>query len=189
MNRRRDPGARRQEIIDAACALIPTLGVAGLTHRAVAARAGVPVGSTTYYFATLDDLTTAALEQVTQAWTADLAELAAEIKAADDPVAALVALSLSYHGSERAVVEAELYLAATHRPELRPLADCWRTALVDVLTLRYPPDRSRAAAVFLDGVLLDVLSNATPLEPAAVAAALRDLLGPGERAGSGERAG
>ncbi|WP_246010104.1 hypothetical protein [Actinokineospora cianjurensis] len=117
------------------------------------------------------------MEQVTQAWTADLAELSSEVKCADDPVSALVALSLSYHGSERAVVEAELYLAATHRPELRALADCWRTALVDVLTLRYPPDRARAAAVFLDGVLLDALSNATPLEPAAIAAALRDLLG------------
>ncbi|GLW94432.1 hypothetical protein [Actinokineospora globicatena] len=105
--------------------------------------------------------------------------MAAAVEAADDPVVPLVAMSVSYlgEGNDRAVTEAELYLAATHRPELRPLADCWRTALITVLASRFPLNRARAAAVFLDGALLDALSNPTPLTPAAVAEALRDLLG------------
>ncbi|MFB9840394.1 TetR/AcrR family transcriptional regulator, partial [Actinoallomurus acaciae] len=61
MTGRRDPEGRRRAIVDAACALIPEVGVGGLTHRAVAARAGVQLGSTTYHFATLDDLSRAAL--------------------------------------------------------------------------------------------------------------------------------
>ena len=54
--RRRDPEARRREIVTAAAELIVEIGVDALTHRKVAARAGVPLGSTTQYFATLDDL-------------------------------------------------------------------------------------------------------------------------------------
>ena len=36
-------------------------GLAGLTHRAVADEAGVPLGSTTYYFADRNDLLVAAM--------------------------------------------------------------------------------------------------------------------------------
>ncbi|GAA3006542.1 TetR/AcrR family transcriptional regulator [Actinokineospora diospyrosa] len=153
--------------------------MAGLTHRAVAARAGVPVGSTTYYFATLNDLTAAALEQVSDHWAEDLAGLAARLGAADDPVATVAefAVDCLCGADERAVVEAELYLAATHRPELRPLAEQWRADLVRVLEHRFPADRCPAAAAFLDGVLIDALTSVRPLTPAVVEQALRALLG------------
>src|SRR5690606_15820780 len=62
----RDPH-RRRRILDATRALIPRHGIAGITHRLVAAEAGVPVGSTTYYFADLADLTAAALAETTAA--------------------------------------------------------------------------------------------------------------------------
>ena len=62
--RRRDPAQRRQVIIDAAAELIVELGSAGLTHRLVADRAGVPLGSTTQYFTSLDELREAALHHL-----------------------------------------------------------------------------------------------------------------------------
>lgn len=60
MPRRYDPD-RRQRIIDAAIRVVAGRGIAGLSHRAVAAEADVPLGSTTYHFASLDDLLIAAL--------------------------------------------------------------------------------------------------------------------------------
>ncbi|MFC4497290.1 TetR/AcrR family transcriptional regulator [Streptomyces ovatisporus] len=63
--RRFDP-ERRQRIIDAAIRIAEFKGIAGLSHRTVAAEADVPLGSTTYHFASLDDLLVAALEQVTR---------------------------------------------------------------------------------------------------------------------------
>jgi DNA-binding transcriptional regulator YbjK len=53
----RERGAqRRQAIVEAAAALIEREGFDAVTHRAVAAAASVPLGSTTYYFASLADL-------------------------------------------------------------------------------------------------------------------------------------
>ena len=47
---------RREQILQAALELIATAGVAGITHRRIAAEAGVPLGSTTYYFESLGQL-------------------------------------------------------------------------------------------------------------------------------------
>ncbi|MYX24216.1 TetR family transcriptional regulator, partial [Streptomyces sp. SID8380] len=63
--RRYDPD-RRQRIIDAAIRVVGRSGIAGLSHRSAAAEADVPLGSTTYHFATLDDLLVAALRQVNE---------------------------------------------------------------------------------------------------------------------------
>src|SRR6478736_9694290 len=52
--------SRRDLLIDTALGVIAEHGVAGTTHRRVAAAAGVPLGSTTYYFADLGDLLGAA---------------------------------------------------------------------------------------------------------------------------------
>ncbi|TYR32953.1 TetR/AcrR family transcriptional regulator, partial [Streptomyces parvus] len=62
MARRYDP-ERRTRIIDAALTVIAADGIAGLSHRTVAAEADVPLGSTTYHFASLDELLVAALRR------------------------------------------------------------------------------------------------------------------------------
>ena len=50
-----DPG-RRARILQATLELIKAEGVAGVSYRGVAAQAGVPLGSMTYYFPTLEGL-------------------------------------------------------------------------------------------------------------------------------------
>lgn len=65
MPRRYDPD-RRQRITDAAIRVVGEKGLAGLSHRSVAAEADVPLGSTTYHFKTLDELMVAALRQANE---------------------------------------------------------------------------------------------------------------------------
>ena len=60
---RRGSTSRRDLLIDSALDVIAAHGVAGTTHRRVAAAAGVPLGSTTYYFADLGDLLGAAFDR------------------------------------------------------------------------------------------------------------------------------
>lgn len=57
-DRRQLPQAeqRRLSILDATLRVVADGGIDAVTHRRVAAEAGVPVGSTTYYFASRDDL-------------------------------------------------------------------------------------------------------------------------------------
>src|SRR3954466_12400589 len=53
---------RRDVLIHAAVGLIPRGGLAPLSHRTVARAAGVPLGATTYYFASKTELLREALE-------------------------------------------------------------------------------------------------------------------------------
>lgn len=71
--------ARRSVIVQAAADLLTDGGPPAVTHRAVATRAGVPLGSTTYYFADRDELLAAAIEQ------ARFADVARARAAADQP--------------------------------------------------------------------------------------------------------
>lgn len=121
MARRHDPG-RRQRIIDAAIRVVGRDGIAGLSHRSVAAEADVPLGSTTYHFATLEELLVAALRQAGEGFSGVPAELVPD-HGGPDALAAQLARALGdWLGGERTGVELEyeLYLAALRRPRCAP---------------------------------------------------------------------
>lgn len=151
MARRYDP-ERRQRIVDAAIRVVAAKGIAGLSHRSVAAEADVPLGSTTYHFATLDDLLVAALRQANEAFAPELppgADLAASL-------ARLLGELLSGDRA-RAELEYELYLAALRRPALRPVAEEWYEAVAGALSDRVDPGTARAVVAVMDGISLQVL--------------------------------
>src|ERR1700712_5455833 len=54
--------ARRDALTRAALAVIARVGPDGLTHRLVAAEAGLSLAATTYWFASKEDMVRAALE-------------------------------------------------------------------------------------------------------------------------------
>jgi DNA-binding transcriptional regulator YbjK len=174
---RRDPAGRRRAIIDAAASLIPEVGVDGLTHRLVAARAGVPLGATTYYFATLDDLRITTLSHVAETTAECLRSWADAIRASEDVAATLAELTREYVADRpRALADTELYLAAIRRPELRPQARIWFDGLVALLSERSGVAAATAAAYLVDGAIIRALSDERPLEVAALATSLGALL-------------
>lgn len=66
---------RRLAILDATLRVIAAGGVDDVTHRRVAAEAGVPLGSTTYYFASRDDLLREAFRRYAAGVFASLTDL------------------------------------------------------------------------------------------------------------------
>lgn len=172
---------RRERIARAALAVVAERGVEGLTHRAVAAEADVPLGSTTYHFATLDDLLDVALSHAAddnldrlRAWEAALvpdADLA-------DAVTDLVVTA----DRDATVVEYELYIAALHRPHLRARSVGWDDALADLFGARTDPVTGRMLAGLYCGVLMQVAVADPPPARADVLAVLRRALdGPAPR--------
>jgi DNA-binding transcriptional regulator YbjK len=175
--RQRDPVGRRQTIIDAATRVIAEAGLAGLTHRRVAEVADVPVGSTTYYFKDLDELREAALADAAHASIAGLDEWARALADGADPPATLAQLASEYLAdSDRYRAVNELYAAASHRPELRPLARLWSDGVIAILEPHVGRAAAAAAVVFVDGALLHALITGEPLTTAALAEALAKLL-------------
>ena len=177
--RPRDPVGRRQTIIDAATRVIAEAGLTGLTHRRVAEVAGVPVGSTTYYFKDLDELREAALADAARGFIEGLDQWAEELSDTTDIPGALARLTVECMiDDDRYRAVNELYTAASHRSELRPLARLWFDGLVAVLEPRTGRSAAQTAAIFIDGALLHALITGEPLSTAALAEALAKLLAP-----------
>lgn len=157
MPRRHDP-ERRQRIIDAAIRVVGSKGIAGLSHRTVAAEADVPLGSTTYHFATLEELMVAALRQANENFARVLAERLPEDGRGD--LATDLARALGeWLGGDRTGVELEyeLYLAALRRPALRPVAAEWAEEAAARIARRTDSVTARALVALMDGICLQVL--------------------------------
>ncbi|WP_326723915.1 TetR family transcriptional regulator [Streptomyces sp. NBC_00243] len=162
MARRYDP-ERRQRIIDAAIRVVGAKGIAGLSHRSVAAEADVPLGSTTYHFKTLDELMVAALRQANEGFAKVVAARGAFEDTRADVAGELAALIGEWLAGERTGVELEyeLYLAALRRPALRPVAAEWAQGLAEPLARRTDPLTARALVALVDGICLQVLLTGT----------------------------
>jgi DNA-binding transcriptional regulator YbjK len=170
---------RRDRIARAAIEVVATAGVDGLTHRAAAEAAGVPLGSTTYHFSSREDLLEAAIEKAKLDWDAFLAEWETGIDRDADLPRTLAGLVVEMTGPKReqAVVEYELYVAALRRPGLQALSDAWDEALT--LTLARHTDALTADALTLavDGLLLRSLIRGVPLRMDEAEAIFRRIAG------------
>jgi DNA-binding transcriptional regulator YbjK len=152
---------RRTELLTAALAVVERDGVAGVSHRAVAAEAGVSVASTTYHFASLDDLLVAALTWAAEDLAAELQERATELGARPaDELAQLIEHCLVYRRG-RTLAEYELYLLAARRPALREAAAAWLEPLTEIArNFTSDPHRASLLVAALDGILLQALIGA-----------------------------
>ena len=183
--RRRDPQTRRREIVVAAAELIVEVGVGALTHRLIAARAGVPLGATTQYFATLDDLRAEALNHLVAEVDERIDAIRATLAERGATPAVLTELILRGLADARAVeADRAVVTAAINDPQLRELAHRWTTQMAGFLVADYGPDRATAAAVFIDGVLWHSRISDHPLSGPLIESALADILGDGIRPSS-----
>ncbi|MET0134299.1 MAG: hypothetical protein ABW215_11975, partial [Kibdelosporangium sp.] len=166
------------ERIEAAVAVLGEQGLARLTHRAAAGEAGVPLGSTTYYFADLDELLAAALRTVAgrnverlRQWARALPDRAVlSVELADF----LVLLATEHR--QTSVLAYELYGAALRRPALRPASTAWDAMLTEVFESRVDSVTARALTVMFDGLLYQALVSPETPRRAHFEPVLRRLL-------------
>lgn len=174
---RRDPEGRRRAILLAAAEIISELGPAALTHRGVAARASVSLGSTTQYFSSIDELREAALQQLAdeidhslalmEPFTADLAGNAER----------LVAEIHRFLRDARAVhSDIALMMTGTTDPRMRTLALRWNDRLIDMLAQHIGRERATAIAIYLDGATMHAGLHEAPLSEAHLSRVLHALL-------------
>ncbi|GAB0105766.1 TetR family transcriptional regulator [Nocardia sp. JMUB6875] len=173
---------RRDRIITASEAIVSRSGIAGLTHRAAAAEAGVPLGSTTYYFNTLDDLRAATLERFVERYTDWLHDWSARIghPTPADLVTALTDMILENLETDRdnIIVEYELTTAAMRNPRMLDLATRFWQVTGEVLADKTTPEKARALATVLDGFYYQGITAPKRLDRADVARLLGMILTP-----------
>lgn len=122
--------ARRDALVRAAVEVAAERGTAGVTHRAVTERAGLPLTTASYFFTSIDELVAEALRTFVADEAARVADLAARLGGdghAPDPMALAAELSEAAMPSGPlpwAMAQFEVYLQAARDPGLRrPVAE------------------------------------------------------------------
>ncbi|MGS2614947.1 TetR/AcrR family transcriptional regulator [Micromonospora sp. LZ34] len=193
-------------LADAAVELLAEGGMRALTHRAVDARAGVPVGTTSAYLRTRRALIEAVVQRLADLDRADLVDQQLPTGQAPpqpgppltpddlDRLAAGVAEVLDRWltvGRGRTLARYACLLEAVHRPELRQILEHGtglRVQARQLLARAGAPDPRRQGdqlVAFVDGLLFDRLVGAgalsapppgSPASRADLAAAVRAVL-------------
>jgi len=164
--------------VEAAVAVILDVGVNNVTHRKVAARAGVPLGATTQYFASLDDLVFAALGDVAKSSDDELAALEADLADSDD-VPGVLARYLASYGTDpvRARAQAAFFVANLDNPQVRELTNQWDAGLALVLATHMGEVAVQAVVTYSYGVVLRAARGDTVPGTVELAAVLVRLIG------------
>jgi TetR/AcrR family transcriptional regulator, regulator of biofilm formation and stress response len=179
---RQDRSRRRREaLLRATIELLGETGVKSVTHRAVAERAGVPLASTTYYFASVHQLVEEALKLHVAERVAELQGMAAVALSATGASASDIAERLAEvlvaAPTPILVAQYQLYLEAGRNPALQPaMADALAAfealaaSVLATLGARDPRTAAEATVALLDGFALHRLAR--PRDPEREAAAL-----------------
>jgi DNA-binding transcriptional regulator YbjK len=161
---------RRQRIVDATLDVIAEHGVANTTHRRIAAKANVPLGSVTYYSSSLQALmTTAFLQLATQASEAFKARLerAADRREAVEAVIDIIADSV-WAEPRTLLLSYELYAFAARQPPVSAVMQQWMDSSRVALGRFFDPLTARALDALIEGVGIHNSIDAAPLSREAI---------------------
>jgi DNA-binding transcriptional regulator YbjK len=174
---------RRTELADAAIRTLARDGSRGLTHRAVDRTAGLPEGSTSYYFRTRHSLLQAIVDRLAELDGGTIPTLPATSGHEFADAFTAVLEHLLTQGRARLLARYELTLEATRRPELREVLAASSAKIYDLVAERFgalgvtePQQRADDFLAVVDGLLLTQVTGVgaqKPLSPAR----LRQVVG------------
>ncbi|EYT56730.1 TetR family transcriptional regulator [Leucobacter sp. UCD-THU] len=163
--RRRDPEGRRRAILTAAAEIVIEQGPPALTHRAIATRAGVSLGSTTQYFGSIDELREATLQQLADEIDESLNQLEPLLAGfAASPERAVAEIHEFLRDTRAVHTDVALMSTGTTDPRMRALAQRWTDRLIDMLAEHVGRERATAIAVYLDGATIHAALRDAPLD-------------------------
>lgn len=168
--------ARRAALLDAAIEIVGERGIAAATHRAIAARAGVPPSTTSYFFESIDELLATAMRErldehieLLRSLTATIesSDLASSAQSVDDLADAAAVLVMSAPRAHT-VAQFETYLLAsrdnTYSEYAAEMFDAFEALVAAGLKAAGAPDPragARAIVALTDGLMLQHLARGT----------------------------
>ncbi|MDY4379933.1 hypothetical protein SOV92_19285 [Pectobacterium brasiliense] len=155
---------RSTRLVDASLSIMLAKGIQGVSHRAVAAKAGVPLGSTTYYFRDLDTLLIASIERLTQRRRMEMDAWSADISSLDELITRLAELIITRltHDRVETTLSYELYFLALRHPTFSFYSEASTQVLRDTIRRFADEPTTRALTVLVDGFVIEGLLSARP---------------------------
>lgn len=172
--RRVDPD-RRARIIRSALDTIALHGVAGTTHRRIAAMADVPLGSLTYHFTSLEEILTAAFTLLAQRSADEFQQrlsLARSREDAEDAVTDIIAGNIWSHPTTL-LLSYELYAFAARNDSMKHILRDWMAASRSAFSLYFDPLTARALDALVEGIGIHNSIDSTPLNRREIAEIVR----------------
>lgn len=144
---------RKDRILEAALDVVAESGVHRTTHRRIAERAGVPLGSLTYYFDGLDQLLEQAFTRLSEhmsQWYRAALDAARDQDEACEAVADLIC-GQEYVSARELVLIIEMYSYAQHSPAVAALGRQWLLRSRDSLSVHFSEPACRAIDALIEG--------------------------------------
>ncbi|MGI5246765.1 TetR/AcrR family transcriptional regulator [Dactylosporangium sp. CA-139066] len=177
--RRHDPD-RKDRIIDAAIGVIAEHGVAGTTHRLIAAAADVPLGSLTYHFSGLDDLRAQAFRRHAERMSVIYEAHFRGVRTRAEFVEAVTDLIDGDAGASAPdwAIAYELYLAALREPALREITEAWMRSSRAVLERYVDPTTARGVDALIEGLVMHKTLSTRPVSRQDIRTIVERTIGP-----------
>ncbi|WP_351225954.1 TetR family transcriptional regulator [Streptomyces sp. NPDC002133] len=155
---------RRERILAATLDLIADEGVAGVSHRKIATRADVPLGSMTYHFTGIDDLLRQAFTRFANHIVAVFEEHLSRARSAEQAREAVTDLvhALSDGPRRDLILAQELYTLAARHPEYRQLTHQWMQRSRHLLEQHFDADTARQLDALIEGLTLHRALDTSP---------------------------
>ena len=142
---KRDPQGRRRAIAQAAAELLLFEGPKSVTHRSVAKKAQVPLGSTTQYFSSINELKRAGYDVISRGVERGYDELIAQSEKAKNDSEALAVCIYDYVTNIEEV-RADMVLSAAERNNER-----YEASLKQYMS----DNQAKMISVFTNGLMLE----------------------------------
>lgn len=162
--RRNDP-ERRSRILQATLDMVVKHGISDITHRKIAAEAGVSLGSMTYYFAGIESLLCEAFTLFAHQMSDSYRERMQQATNRDEACEAIVdmicggCVATPYNMQ----VMYQLYAYASCNPQLKDIMQEWMIRSQQALEPFFDPLTARALDAFLEGMTLHYVTDREPM--------------------------
>lgn len=147
---------RREKIIDATLDMIAENGVAGTSHRKIAAAAGVPLGSMTYYFSGMHELLSEAFTLLAERVAHRYTEILSAATTREEAREAMVDIITGdiWETPRTLLLSYELYGFATRNAEVRSVILSWMEQSRVAIGKHFDPLTTYALDAAIEGLTI-----------------------------------
>lgn len=163
----RHTGRTPVALLEAALKVAAQHGVRGITHRKVVAQAAISLGSTSYYFASLDELVLEAFRHFSKLERERHDGLFETADSRDEIVDAILQLVVTQSANtERAILLYELYAQGVRDHRYAEIVCDWSRMMAARLEARYSREVAAHIEVLIEGLTFQQLMGASALSDA-----------------------
>lgn len=179
MSRPPNDPQRREKILQATLDTIAGHGVHAVTHRKIASRAGVPLGSMTYYFDGMEQLIEEAFVWFTLQMSKQYRDFFAGVTG---PEMACESITTLIHSSEvttpqNMALMYQLYALKHRSAALKTVMQDWMKMSQETLGQWFDPVTTRALDAFIEGMTLHFVTDRQPLSREEIRAMVGRIAG------------